>query len=179
MLQGTSGGKTAYRDLSGVLSVTNASAAGMLRLVMPAEGRIGETRFRLTYEILVPNDDCSFAVNLRQLENLGPDPLDVTRVYVRQMTDFHLEKTPSPPLIRNFWHSPLADGWDAKDGRYFGVTTRAPMVDAVFYWNGSDGSPHSDAMFVPSGELKLGPGETWEPKGGVWYRVVCEKEGTE
>lgn len=172
MLQCSSGGEGGYIDLGGVVSFTNFAARGMTWLTVAAQSAVNGTPFRMTYDIAVPMRGQSFLMDLKSIENLGESPIEVTRVYWRQFSPFHAETPRSSPLIRELWKSDLIGAWTAKDGRYFGVFTRALMVDAVKYWNDPDGKrQHPDAMFIPPQKLVLSPGCSWSPKGGMWVRI--------
>jgi len=176
MLQCSSGGKSGYVSLRGVVSFTNSAAHGMARISVSAQSAVNGAPFRMSYDIVLPAKGKSFLMDLKSIENIGEAPIEVTRVYWQQCSPFHSETPPSPPLIRNFWKSDLTGAWTAKDGRYFGIFTRAPMVDAVKYWNDKDGkTQHPDAMFVPPEKLVIQPGASWSPHGSMWLRVDAER----
>ena len=73
--------------------------------------------------------------------------------------------------LDGFWKEPDADLWArTSDGVWCGAATMSPLAWVFRYWISlPDKAPHPDAAFAPNGGIAIAPGESYDPRGEMWY----------
>ena len=146
-------------------------------LFVTFENRGRNHPFSLTHRITPSPDRARFLAELLEVRNLGTAPIPVKHFFFRAYAPYAGEKKPSKS-VPHLWKGPRADKWLAADGRWFGLTSKAPSANTChFYWNASCKSQHPDAMCEPSEPLTLAPGASYRPQEGtMWYEAECGME---
>ena len=110
-------------------------------------------------------------VSVVRVDNVGEAPYENGSVWLRQYAPWAVEKlTGGFRFATNVWKQPDADVWvRASDGAWCGAASTSPLLKIMHYWVTVDKAPHPDASFAPQGNIVLGPGESYDPKGEMWY----------
>ena len=115
--------------------------------------------------------DATVLVSVVRVDNIGEAPYENGSVWLRQYAPWAVEKlTGGFRFATNVWKQPDADVWvRASDGAWCGAASTSPLLKIMHYWVTVDKAPHPDASFAPQGNIVLAPGQSYDPKGEMWY----------
>lgn len=157
-----------WQDVERVVSAEWLPEKGVLRVA--GELRDGPKAFRVTLDIAPLSS--SFVASVVRVDNIGEAPLAGGSVFLRQYAPWATDKlTGGIRSAVNVWKQPDADLWArTSDGVWCGAATTSPLAWVFRYWISlPDKAPHPDAAFAPNGGIAIAPGESYDPRGEMWY----------
>ena len=169
MLNFVANGRLTWIPVDRVLSAETERTKGVTRVLIKGRGGRNGILFTATLACTVYPDRPWLMVELVDVENTGPVPVEVKSYFFTVQAPFAKEGN-YKKRVRHLWDVANADAWRADDGRVWGASSYARNLQVLHFWVDDEGHPHADAAVLagekplalpPGGKVKPSPGSVW------------------